>query len=52
MSRLAQLLAEAADESNNPVSFIYCKIVKFNQYVLDLFNPIGIYQKYSYEMAT
>ncbi|WP_333204530.1 hypothetical protein [Microcoleus sp. S28C3] len=52
MSRLAQLLAEAADESNNPVSFMYGKIVQVNQYVLDLFNPLGIYQKYSSEFAT
>jgi len=51
MSSLAKLLAGVAHEINNPVSFIYGKIVHVNQYVLDLFNLIEIYQTYSPECA-
>jgi|GEM_PF-3069024 hypothetical protein len=51
MLRLAQLLAELADEINNPVIFLYGKIVDVNQYVLDLFNLIEIYHKYSPAVA-
>ncbi|MBD1810665.1 hypothetical protein NDA07_14035 [Microcoleus vaginatus DQ-U2] len=51
MSSLAQFVAEFAHEINKPVSLIYGKIVHVNQYVLDLFNMIEIYQKYSWEFA-
>jgi nitrogen-specific signal transduction histidine kinase len=51
MSSLAQLVAGVAHEINNPVSLIYGKIVHVNQYVLDLFNLIEIYQKYCREFA-
>jgi nitrogen-specific signal transduction histidine kinase len=51
MSSLAKLVAGVAHEINNPVSFIYGKIVQVNQYVLDLFNLIEIYQTYSPEFA-
>jgi hypothetical protein len=51
MSNLGQLLAGVAHEMHNPVSFIYGKIVDVNQYVLDLFNLIEIYQTYSLEFA-
>ena len=46
MSSLAKLVAGGAHEINNPVSFIYDQIVHVNQYVLDLFNLINIYQTY------
>ena len=49
MSSLAKLVARVAHEINNPVCFIYGKIVHVNQYVLDLFNLIEIYQTYSPE---
>jgi two-component system NtrC family sensor kinase len=51
MSNLGQLVAGVTQEVNNPVSFIYGKIVQFNQDVLDLFNLIEIYQIYSREFA-
>jgi len=51
MSSLAKLVAGVAHEINNPVSFLYGKIVHVNQYVLDLFNLIEIYQTYSPECA-
>ena len=51
MSSLAKLVAGVAHEINNPVSFIYGKIVHVNQYVLDLFNLVEIYQIYSVELA-
>jgi len=51
MSNLGQLVAGVADEINNPVIFIYGKIVDVNQYVLDLFYLIEIYQTYSPEYA-
>ncbi|MEG4293691.1 histidine kinase dimerization/phospho-acceptor domain-containing protein [Microcoleus sp. C2C3] len=51
MSSLAQLVAGVAHEINNPVSFIYGKIVHVNQYVLDIFNLIEIYPTYSAEFA-
>jgi hypothetical protein len=49
MSKLGQLVAGVAHEINNHVSFIYDQIVHVNQYVLDLFNLIEIYQTYSPE---
>jgi two-component system, NtrC family, sensor kinase len=49
MSNLGQLVAGVAQEINNPVSFICGKIIHVNQYVLDLFNLIEIYQTYSLE---
>jgi len=51
MSNLGQLLGGVLHEINNPVSFIYGKIVHVHQYVLDLFNLIEIYQTYSLEFA-
>jgi hypothetical protein len=51
MSSLAKLVAGVAQEINNPVSFIYDQIVHVNQYVLDLFNLIELYQTYSPEGA-
>ena len=51
MSSLAQLVAGVGHEINNPVIFIYDQIVYVNQYVLDLFNLIEIYQTYSPEFA-
>jgi len=51
MSNLGHLVAGVAQEINNPVSFIYGKIVYVNQYVLDLFNLIEIYPTYSPECA-
>jgi hypothetical protein len=51
MSSLAKLVAGVAHEINNPVSFIYGQIVHVNQYVLDLFNLIELYQTYSPEGA-
>jgi hypothetical protein len=51
MSSLAQSVPGVAHGINNPVSFIYGKIVQVNQYVLDLFNLIEIYQIYSPEFA-
>jgi two-component system NtrC family sensor kinase len=51
MSNLGHLVAGVAPEINNPVSFIYGKIVQVNQYVLDLFNLIKIYPTYSPEFG-
>ena len=51
MSSLAKLVAGVAHEINNPVSFIYGQIVQVNQYVLNLFNLIEIYQIYSPDFA-
>jgi two-component system NtrC family sensor kinase len=51
MLSLAQLVAGVAQAINNPVSFIYGKIVHVNQYVLDIFNLIEFYQTYSPEFA-
>jgi hypothetical protein len=51
MSNLGQLVAGLAHEISNSVSFIYGQIVHVNQYVLDLFNLIKIYQTYSPEFA-
>jgi len=51
MSSLAQLVAAVAHEINNPVIFIYDKRVDVNQYVLDLFYLIEIYQTSSPEYA-
>jgi len=46
MSSLAKLVAGVAHEINNPVSFIDGKIVQVNQYILNLFYLIEIYQTY------
>ena len=51
MSNLGLLIAGVAHEINHPVSFIYGQIVHVNQYVLDLFNLIEIYQTYSPQFA-
>ena len=52
MSSLGQLVAGVAHEINYlAVIFIYGKIVDVNQYVLDLFNLIKIYQTYCPECA-
>jgi len=51
MSNLGQLVAGVAHEINNPVIIIYGKIVDVNQYVLDLFNLIEIYETYSPDFA-
>ena len=51
MSNLGQLVAGVAQEINNRVIFFDGKIVDVNQYVLDLFYLIEIYQTYSPEYA-
>ncbi|MEG3956837.1 hypothetical protein [Microcoleus sp. herbarium2] len=51
MSNLGQWVGGVAHEIKNAVSFIDGKIVHVNQYVLDLFNLVEIYQIYSVELA-
>jgi two-component system, NtrC family, sensor kinase len=45
MSSLGQMVAGIAHEINNPINFIYGNLEHANQYILDLFNLVSLYQE-------
>ncbi|WP_235018808.1 sensor histidine kinase [Tolypothrix sp. NIES-4075] len=46
MSSLGQMVAGVAHEINNPVAFIYGNLTYANEYALDLFKLVQLYQQY------
>ncbi|WP_392534294.1 sensor histidine kinase [Nostoc sp. C117] len=46
MANLGQLVADMANEINNPVSFIYCNLHPASQYAENLIRVIELYQNY------